>query len=450
MNPTRLMTLEGTVTRRARTGAADDLGDRTYTTATEGPYKCWIWQTRRYENTVNGDVQAEDYGIAIEAAAAGYVTGGDAITIDDVVYEFDGPPWETFHPRLRRVTHLEGTLKKVGQTTIDEGGEPEPPVGTTFTLTGEPMGFPNTTDSVISFVEATRVFTIAPADESFDVYVRGKRFTVDEPKSITLPIETLPHYIVFDDDGELDYTDTVFFDFENTAPTAFIYWNQSTGKAELFADERHGIVLDWQTHEYLHRTRGASLARGFLASNFTTTGNGSDNSHAQLDIANGTFFDEDLEVAISHSATPTAAGQQILQGGAELPVYYRIGSAWQKDVATKFPMKPGPTRPYYNLLSNGVGSLVQVTNNRYSSSWIVATNDIREPIIALMGQQEYNNINQARNLANEDLTGLPIVEFRPLWEVLWQTNTSYSNDIKARIVDVIDLREFETPPERIL
>lgn len=445
MNPTRLLTLNGIVTSRARAGALDDLGDRTYTVLTLGPYKCWIWQTRRYEDTVNQDTQGEDYGIAIERAAEGYITGGDAITIDNVVYEFDGPLWEAFHPRLRRVTHLEGTLKKVGQTSIDEGGAS----ATVATLTGEPMGFPNQTASTISFAEATRIFTIAPADQTFEFYVRGKRFIYNEAKSITIPAGTSPHYIVFDDLGQLAYTDTVFFDFENTAPVAFIYWNADTGKAELFADERHGVVMDWQTHEYLHRTRGAALARGFVASNFTITGNGSLDSHAQLDIGNGTFFDEDLQIDITHAAVPDAAGEQVLQGGAELPVYYKLNNAWRRDTATKFPMKAGPTRPYYNNIAGG-GSLVEVTNNRYSSSWVLATNDIREPIIVVMGQQEYVNVNQARNLANEDLTGLPIVEFRPLYELLWEARSSYTNTIKARLVDVIDLREIETPPETII
>jgi hypothetical protein len=446
MDPRRLLSLNGIITTRSRSGVADDLGDRSYTVLTRGPYKCWIWQTRRYEDTVNQDTQAEDYGIAIELAAAGQFTGGDAITIQNVVYEFDGPPWDAFHPLLRRVTHIEATLKRVGQTSIDEGGAS----ATVETLTGEPMGYPNLEDTTISFDATSRTFTLAPTGDLFEVYVRGKRFVINEPRSITLPPETSPHYIVLDEYAQLQTTGTIRFDFETEAPTAFIYWNADTGRAEIFADERHGIVMDWQTHEYLHRTRGAALANGFVASNFTTTGNGSLDSDAQLDIGNGTFFDEDLEVIVTHSATPSAPGQQILQGGAELPIYYRIDGAWRSAPATKFPMLAGPSRPYYNQLNNGTASLVEVGQNRYSSSWIIATNDIRHPIICLMGQQEYVNINQARNLANEDLTGLPIVEFRPLFEILWQASSNYANTIKARIVDVIDLREFETPPEAII
>jgi hypothetical protein len=445
MDPRRLLPLDGIVTARARTGVADDLGDRTYTVLTLGPYKCWIWQTRRYEDTVNADIQAEDFGIAIELAAAGYVTGGDAITIGNLVYEFDGPPWEVFHPRLRRITHLEGTLKKVGQTSIDEGGAS----ATVETLDNEPMGFPNLVDSIISFEESSRTFSIAPAAQTFDVYVKGKRFVFNEAKTLALPATTSPHYIVFDELGQLQTTGTIRFDFENEAPTAFVYWNQDTGRAELFADERHGVVMDWATHEYLHRTRGATLANGFVANGFTLTGTGSLDSDAQLDISNGTFFDEDLEVRITHSPTPSSPGQQILQGGAEMPIFYRVGGVWRSDPATKFPMKAGTLRPFYNKLDNGTDALVEVGQNRFSTSWVIATNDIRHPIIVIMGQQEYTNLNQARNLANEDLSGLPVVEFRPLYELVWQANASYTNTIKARLVDVIDLREFETPPEAI-
>ena len=86
-------------------------------------------------------------------------------------------------------------------------------------------------------------------------------------------------------------------------------------KRIFFADERHGITLDWATHEYLHRTRGAAIANGFGATNYILDGNGSLDSHAKLDIADGTFFDEDLQVDIVHSATPTPnTWQQVLYG----------------------------------------------------------------------------------------------------------------------------------------
>jgi hypothetical protein len=128
MNPAALLTLTGTVTQVDRTGPRDIFGDRTEQTTT-GPstsgsgsgsgddgtltFKCWIWQTLRDENTVGGNVQAETYKIALEAAAETHIDGGDRITVRGVTYEFDGPPWPAFHPRLRRVTHVEADIRRV-------------------------------------------------------------------------------------------------------------------------------------------------------------------------------------------------------------------------------------------------------------------------------------------------------------------------------------------------
>ena len=86
---------------------------------------------------------------------------------------------------------------------------------------------------------------------------------------------------------------------------------------------------------------------------------GTADSHAQFDLANGTFFDEDLEVGITHSATPSAGTfTQVLQGNAEIPVYYMSGSEgeWVKDTATEFACKQSATTLQYNSLNGSTWS----------------------------------------------------------------------------------------------
>ena len=67
----------------------------------------------------------------------------------------------------------------------------------------------------------------------------------------------------------------------------------------MFFDERHGIVMDWATHEYLHRTRGAAIANGFDIYNYIINGGGATLANVQFSLTNGTFFDEDLQVDIT-------------------------------------------------------------------------------------------------------------------------------------------------------
>lgn len=163
--------------------------------------------------------------------------------------------------------------------------------------TGEPIGHADKTQSSISFNSGTRTFTIAPVATEFVVWCKGVKYTYTSAQTVVIPNTTGLHFIYFNQSGVLS-TQMSYFTWEDHAPTAYVYWNATTSTAVYFGDERHGITLDWQTHEYLHRTRGAAIANGFGASGYTTTGLGATDADAQIDIGGGTFFDEDMQVDI--------------------------------------------------------------------------------------------------------------------------------------------------------
>lgn len=311
--------------------------------------------------------------------------------------------------------------------------------------TTEPIGHKNKEDSSISFNASTRTFTISPVSSSFEVWCAGRKFVYTSSQSVTIPNTTGLYYIYFDSEGVLQYK-TTFFTWESDAPTAYIYWNATTGTAPFIADERHGVTLDWQTHEYLHRTRGAVIANGFTASNYTLGGDGSSNTHAQIDISNGTFFDEDLEVQITHSETPVQnTWQQHLQGPARIPVFYMMGNAeWRMDSPTDYPFKSN-TLIQYNYQTNGVWALGDVESRKYAVSWVLATNNINYPIICILGQSPSDNINAAEALNFSDLvlTGFPVIEFRPLYKLIFRTDLAYTNTPKASLISIWDLRQIE-------
>lgn len=313
--------------------------------------------------------------------------------------------------------------------------------------TAEPMGHEDKTKSTISFNESTRQFTIAPlTGQTHTVWCKGIRYIKDSAETITISTDSGLHYIYYNSSGVLSEKNT-FFELENDAPVAYVYWNNTDGKAYFFADERHGIVLDWQTHEYLHRTRGAAIASGFGANNYTLTGSGNLDSDAQIDIADGTFFDEDLEVNITHSSSPASnTWQQRLQSGAYIPVFYRVNTHWKKDTATQFPLKQGTSRPQYNLNTAGVWSTVDVTNNHFGVCWIIATNNLNEPIIAVLGQSSYGDKGSAEATFYDsmDLSGFPIVEFRPLYKIIYECKDTYTNTPKAALRTVTDIRTSMT------
>jgi len=373
--------------------------------------------------TANNSPELSD--LSVGEIAINYADGklftrkGDDSENDTVITLAEDLDSESFADRIREITGIADTF--------------------------EPIGFPARLDSTIAFDNSTRTFSITPVGASFDVWCKGKKYSYTSAQSLQIGSSTGIYYIYFDPQGGLQYR-LSYFDWENDTPTAYVYWDNSTSSAIYFADERHGVTLDWAAHEYLHRTRGAVLANGFSLSNYTIAGDGSLDSHAQIDLGGGTFFDEDLEVTITHSNTPTAnTWEQDLQGPARIPVYYLNGSTveWRKDTATNFPLKAGTTKPQYNLLSGGSWSTVEANNNSYIIIFVIATHNLNEPVIAILGQNQYTNIGDAEAINFYDLIlgTFPSVEFRPLYKLVFQCGT-YGNAIGARLRSVIDARNI--------
>lgn len=312
---------------------------------------------------------------------------------------------------------------------------------TGISQTAEPMGHADRSQSEIEFDTASRTFSISPVGTDFVVWCAGIEFVFTETESIQLPNATGLYYIFFDENGQLGYQ-LDFFNWDSQAPTAYVYWNASTQEAVYFGEERHGITLDWQTHEYLHRTRGSALANGFDISGYNTGGNGDLDTHAQFSLVGGTFFDEDLQVDVIHSETPAAnTWQQHITGPCRAPVLYRSNSSYRLDTATDYPFKLGATYPVYNSVTGSTWSLVEAGANKYIVSFIIATNNLNHPVLAVMGQAQYNNISdaQAVSFATLNLTGFPSREFRPLYRLVFQVG-AYSNAPNARLRDVQDIR----------
>jgi hypothetical protein len=300
-------------------------------------------------------------------------------------------------------------------------------------ITAEPTGFPERLSTTISYVSSTREFTIAPVNSSFDIWVAGNKFTKTGAISTVISMTEGLHYLYFDKNGDLG-NGMNFFVWNEQAPTAYIYYNPLHPDEVMFFDERHGITMDWATHEYLHRTRGAAIANGFGAFDYTTTGTGALDSDAQISISPGTFFDEDLQVDITDGAP--GIWSMKLSGPATMPTIYYNGGNWRKTNISAFPFSVGANnRPNYNSISGGIGSVVQSANNSYVIQWIVATNMAYTPVCAIMGQDEYNSQADATAAQYSDmyLTGLPIVELRPLYKMIFQVRDNYSNSVNSRL-----------------
>jgi hypothetical protein len=314
-------------------------------------------------------------------------------------------------------------------------------------LSQEPQGFVNRNDSIISFNDSTRTFTIAPSGSSYDIYIEGVKVTKTSSESIVIPTGTALNYLHFDTTTGLLHNKTTEFNFDTDVPIAYIHWNADINQSTFFGEERHGIRMDSVTHKWIHNTFGMQYIRGLSIGNYVLLGDGSSNSHAQIDISDGILYQEDIIIDITNDNGINSANEfvQTLNPIAYIPTYYHSGSTgqWVRDIATAFPVKYNATRAQYNLFSGGTWTTPNVTNDRFFAMWIVATNDINDPILAIVGQRQDSSLNSAEsnnNWNDINLTNIPTQEIRPLYRLIFKTNSTYTNTPKSSLQSILDIR----------
>jgi hypothetical protein len=307
--------------------------------------------------------------------------------------------------------------------------------GNTTTIlndTKEPTGFINRTDSTISFVDGTRIFTIAPVTTSFDFYIKGTKFTKSTAQDLTIPNLSGNHYIYFDTAGALQSTQVFSPDIiEIYSFVAVIYWNAVNSSHTYFGDERHGITMDGATHIYLHTVFGAQYILGLALEGFSVDGTGDVNSDAQFTSDSGAIRDEDI--------------YHTILAQAQIPILHRIGQLWNKKTADAYPIIYSGTAgytgsagrlPYNELNGGGSWQLTEVTSTDFVLVHFFATNDKENPVIGIQGIAKYGSPSAARTSANSEisqLTGLPFTEFVAIGSVIFQTSTAYTNIPKGRV-----------------
>ncbi|NDB57175.1 hypothetical protein EB001_01805 [bacterium] len=312
-------------------------------------------------------------------------------------------------------------------------------------LSQEPQGFVNRTDSVVSFNDSTRTFTIQPSGSSYDIYIEGIKVTKTATETVVIGSGTALNYLHFNTNTGLLDNKTTPFDFDTDVPIAYIHWNADINQSTFFGEERHGIRMDSSTHKWIHNTFGIQYINGLSIGNYVLLGNGSSNSHAQISISDGTLYQEDIIINIIDGSNGNPFTQE-LTPIAYIPTYYHSGTTgqWVRGSGTEFPVKYNGTRAQYNLLSGSTWTVPNVTNNNFFAMWIVATNDINDPILAIVGQRQDGSLNSAENnniWSDLNLVNIPATEIKPLYRLIFRTNNSYTNTPKSSLQSILDLRE---------
>ena len=322
----------------------------------------------------------------------------------------------------------------------------------------EPLGFVDRTSSTFSWNFSTKTLTFQPAGfigGSYTFYEQGGvKYTISSPVSSSISTPSAGLWWFYFDGGVLQNVKTSTpYGFATT--TAAALYLSSSNDAIAIMDERHGLVMDWRTHQYLHRTIGTRYDSG-LATARITTGTGTADGDAQVFLTSGVIWDEDIQVSINRTATPTNFFDQELGTTGvpgKFPIYYRVGTGsdnWNVFTATNFPVyqSSAGVRVAYNSVSGATWSVTTAGGNGDRvCMFIVATNDVVNPVIAIMGQIDDTLTNvQNFNWADMQLGNLPFNEMKPLCKLIFQTSTSHANSIKAYVNVVTDLRASSPIP----
>ncbi len=304
----------------------------------------------------------------------------------------------------------------------------------------ERTGFPNLTDSVISWDDAgPRKLTIT-----------GTNFTIWSKNVPSLKNTELVQitntaglwYIYYNAAGTLTASQVEWSYTDGSVHIATVDWNTTTSEG-IMSDERHGMIMDGATHRWAHFGIGTRYDSGLTISGYTLDSDA--NADVQYGISDGEIHDEDLEHDIVDGVVATRFAQP-LTDPAEIPVYYRDGAGgpWVRDTATVYAFKnTGAGRVNYNSEAGGTWSQTQVTDNYYVAFWVFATNFPDQPIIAIQGQREDQKEKDALNNNTVDsllLGTLPGEEFVLLYRVLIRTKDTFGGARKAKIIEVLDLR----------
>jgi len=411
----------------------------------------WIWlQDIPVGDSTEGQVIANVSGVATWATltSSGIVSvDWDDITNKPAVF----PPEDHTHPW----DEVTGKPTFVNSITAGIGIEISAQTGTVqitneaVSATGEPNGFPNLTDSSMT-VTNNRTFSITPTGASFDIFVKGNKFTISSTESVTFPDTEGLHYVYYDDAGVLASTTVAPASlFSEVAFAQILRWDATNNTLIYVGEERHGIVMDGKTHEYLHDTEGTRFVSGHALGDITADGGGAVDSDATLSVGSGTIADEDLFL----QAAATTNATQVWE------TYFKTDTGdWRRENTGNFPLRAtANTTVTYNLFSGGTWSQSNLSNNQLVLAHIFRTNSTTVPYICVQGESGYANIPAARagaviEIGDLFLSGLPFVEFSPLGTVIYQYSSAYGNSINAQIRstdlgdDYVDWRDEQITP----
>ena len=268
-----------------------------------------------------------------------------------------------------------------------------------------------------SLVDRTLMQYHDTGETDFSYWNSGELVTVTGAKTIQLDAD-FKGYIGYNDAGALDGSVTDIRNLIVRRPLiAYLYLNATSGELVWYADERHGIVMDGQTHLQQHNSTGFFVASGLDISGIVNNG------ETFTTISAGACGDEDIKMTFSEITT--------------CPKLYKEGSLgeWRISDDDNSLGIFRDSKCCYNLDTAGTWSLSEI-NFDYVIMIHIATNNKLHPVVALVGQTLHLDRGAARDNAPAEFfrinaAGLPSHEFHPLTSIIIHDETDGQIEVGA-------------------
>jgi len=259
-------------------------------------------------------------------------------------------------------------------------------------------------DGVTALADRTLAQYHSAAETQFSFWYQGTLHEITDLKTIEIPDDSLGNYVHYDSFGVLQVATSLHDMIVDHTLLAEIYNNATTGQHVYFADERHGIVMDGQTHLNIHSQRGFGWVSGLditgLVNNGTTF----------TEVEAGKAGDEDIPMEF---ATITTA-----------PFVHRTGTdgAWALEPATNKLAHFVGAKAVYNEWTGTTWQLTEIDAD-YVIMTFFATNNKQHPVVRVIGQTLHPDRTTARNhlcsnIAELSMNGMPSPEMMPLGSMI--------------------------------
>lgn len=303
-----------------------------------------------------------------------------------------------------------------------------------------PSGFVSRTTSDFVYNLAAKTVTLSATAGSYEFYNRGKYFVQSTSLSAAhtsafgqyfFYLNNLGQFVVNPVNTAWDFADAQVTQIYYNGTSATAWWR---GPEAVTFEERHGIMMDPETHREFHNTVGTYVPgyTGFALNGTYSVGTGNGGLVATTyGIDSGTIRDEDIPSSLSALTDTDGVGDIY-------PIFYKTGNAneWRWYV-NNIPMlhNSATNNPYYNLNTGGTWSLAELsTNNRFYNIYIMAvpfksaSSSYNYRYIWVLGQAFYTSVANAQveSVLTIDLNGFPFVEVAPIWQITMEFITSNS------------------------